>query len=398
MVTKSSLTEKRNNIFKQMQDLNRRSVDGILSAEDQATFDKMFGETEQLRVAIENLNKMSEIDAMADTIEERVAAQPKEKPTYERSFVNWLKGTVQPEERAILQSGQVQYRGTDTQVVGTPGLGGYLVPEEWSNEIYKIMAAYGGILEVADIIPTDSGVTFNFPTTNDTVEAAIVTETTAHTVSDSTLTNNTLGSFMFSTGIMKASIQLLRDSKYNVAEWIRYTLGERMGKGTNTKFTTGAGTTEPFGVVTQSVLGATHSAISRAKLVELKYAVTSPYRKNAVWMMNSTSMGQIVALAIGSGDDRPLYVPSARDGEPDRIEGQRVIINEAMDSVDAGGADKYPVLYGDFKHFKVRRVGNFEIFPFNELYMASLEKAWLGYAAWDSKLFYTSAVKHLKTT
>lgn len=397
METISALNEKRNNTFKQMRDF-MTSRGGILSAEDQVTFNEMHADTEKFRIAIENQKKLSVIDTMADEIEERVAAQPKDKPTYERSFVNWIKGENHPEERAILAAGQVQKRGTDTQVVGTAGLGGYLVPQEWAMDIYKIMAAYGGVLQVCDIINTDSGVTFNFPITNDTVEAAIVTETTAHTVSDSTLTSTSLGSFMFSTGIMKASLQLLRDSKYNVAEWIKYTLGERMGKGTNKKFTTGAGTTEPYGVVTQSVQGATHSAISRAKLVTLKYAVTSPYRQNAVWMMNSTSMGQICALAIGSGDDRPLYVPSARDGEPDRIEGHPVIINEHMDSVDAGGADKYPVLFGDFKHFKVRRVGGFEIFPFNELYMASLEKAWLGYAAFDSKLFYTSAVKHLLTT
>lgn len=398
MVTKSSLIEKRNNIFKQMQDLNRRSVDGILSAEDQATFDKMYAETEQLRTAVENINKMAGIDEMADAVEERVAAQPKDKPTYERSFVNWIKGSVGPEERAILETGQVQYRGTDTQVVGTAGLGGYLAPQEWAMDIYKIMAAYGGVLQVCDIINTDNGNTYNFPITNDSIEAAIVTETTAHTVSDSTLTSTSLGSFMFSTGIMKASLQLLRDSKYNVAEWIKYTLGERMGKGTNKKFTTGAGTTEPYGVVTQSVQGATHSAISRAKLVSLKYSVASPYRINGTWMMNSTSMGQVCALAIGSSDDRPLYVPSPRDGEPDRIEGHPVVINEHMDSVDAGGADKYPVLFGDFKTYKVRRVGGFEIFPFNELYMASLEKAWLGYAAFDGKLFYTSGVKHLLTT
>lgn len=397
METKSSLNEKRNQTFKQMQDL-MTSRGGILSAEDQATFDKMFGVTEEYRIAAENLKKLEAIDNMAEAIEERVADQPKDKPTYERSFVNWFKGQLTPEERSLLQTGQVQYRGTDTQIAGTDGLGGYFVPETWANEIYKIMSTWGGVLRVCDIIDTAQGGTMNFPTTNDTVKAAVVAEGTSNTVSDSTLTNITLGDFMYGTGIMKASIKLLRDSKYDVARWIRETLGERMGKGTNYDFTVGAGTTLPYGVATQSVQGATHSAITRAKLVELKFSVASPYRERGVWMMNSTSLGQIAALALGSGDDRPLYQVSAIAGEPDRIEGQQVIINEDMVSVDSGGADRKCVLFGDFKQYKVRRIGGFEIFPFNELYMASLEKGWLGFAAFDGKLFNTSAVKHLLTT
>ncbi|MFZ7152486.1 MAG: phage major capsid protein [Bacteroidota bacterium] len=399
--TKSQLYEQRNNLFKQMEDLikTRSTADG-LSAEDQATYDKMLADEKKLRQQIENLKALDEIRGFSDGVEERVAEQPKDKPTYERAFVNWIKGAerMSAEERAILDSGYTQFRGTATQVVGTPGLGGYLVPEEWANDIYKFMSVWGGVLQVCDIIDTASGGTMNFPATNDSVEAAVVTEANASVVSDTTLTNITLSSFMYTTKIMKASIQLLRDSKYDVARFIRETLGERMGKGTNKDFTTGAGTTVPYGVVTQSTQGATHSAISRAKLVGLKYSVAEPYRMNGTWMMNSTSMGQIVALTLGSGDDRPLYIPSPRDGEPDRIEGRPVVINEHMDSVDSGGADKYPVLYGDFKQFKVRRIGGFEIFPFNELYMASLEKAWLGYAAFDSKLFNTAAVKHLLTT
>lgn len=290
----------------------------------------------------------------------------------------------------------MQFRGTATQIAGTTTLGGFLVPQSWADEIYKIMTAWGGVLGVCRIMDTESGETYNFPVTNDTVEARVITESEASVVADSSLTNITLASFMFSTDIMKASIQLLRDSKYDVVGWIKETLGERMGKGTNRKFTTGAGTTEPLGVATASTLGATHTTVTKAKLMELKYAVTSPYRINGRWMMNSATLGTIAAIAIGSADDRGLWQPNMTLGEPDTILGHPVVVNEHMESISAD--DTRPVLFGDFKQFRVRRIGGFEIFPFNELYMPNLHKAWLGYAAFDSKLFNTAAVKHLLTT
>lgn len=396
-MTRTALVEKRNNLFNQMEDLKKRAVDGILPAEDHATFMRMFNETKQLKEMAEAAEAMAQIQSFGEKVEERTQKDEHAgKVTHEGAFTKWLRGgQLDAQEREFLQPA-MQFRGTATQIAGTPGLGGYLVPQSWADEIYKIMTAWGGVLGVCRMIDTDSGETFNFPVTNDTEEAVVIAESDANVVGDSTLTNITLGSFMFSTKIMKASIQLLRDSKYDVAGWIRETLGERMGKGTNRKFTTGAGTTEPLGVATASTLGATHTTVTKAKLMELKYAVTSPYRINGRWMMNSATLGTIAALAIGSADDRGLWQPNMTLGEPDSILGHPVVVNEHCESISAD--DTRPVLFGDFKQFRVRRIGGFEIFPFNELYMPNLHKAWLGYAAFDSKLFNTAAIKHLLTT
>lgn len=397
--TIQAMNEKRNILANQMRSIP--SAEGVMTPENHTKFMQLYAETEQLRQSIEAAQLMAKVEAFGEKVEERTQRDEHAgKVTEEGAFLNWMRGSSlgDAELRTLRPAGQ-QYRGTDTQIKGTAGLGGYLVPQSWAPEIYKIMSDYSGVLKVCKFLDTETADTFNFPVTNDTEVAALITESAGLTVGDSTLTNITLGGYMYSTKIIKASIQLLRDSKYNVAEWIRYTLGERMGKGLNLALTSADGSSKPHGVVSASTQGATHSAITRAKLVELKFSVPSPYRQSGVWMMNSTSLGQICALAFGSGDDRPLYqTGDASKGEPDRIEGHAVVINENMDSVDGGGADKYPVVFGDFKQYIVRRVGDMEIFPFNELYMANLHKAWTGYQAFDAKLFYTSAVKHLLTT
>lgn len=396
--TIQAMNEKRNILANQMRSIP--SAEGVMTPDNHTQFMKLFAETEQLRQSIEAAQLMAKVDAFGEAVQERTQRDEHAgKVTEEGAFLNWMRGyELNPQERSVLRPAG-QARGTDTQVVGTPGLGGYTVPTTMASTLYKIYADHSGMLQAADVMNTSSGETYNFPITNDTAVARLLAESGPIAVSDSTFTNIALGGYMYTSDIIKQSIQVLRDSKFNLVKWATETLGERMGRGFNLALTSADGSAKPQGIVGVSTQGATHSAISRAKLVELKFSVPSPYRQRGVWMMNSTSLGQICALAFGSGDDRPLYqVGDATKGEPDRIEGHPVIINEDLLSVDGGGADRYPVLFGDFKQFRVRIVGDLEIFPFNELYMANLHKAWMAYQAIDSDLFYTSAVKHLLTT
>jgi predicted phage gp36 major capsid-like protein len=85
----------------------------------------------------------------------------------------------------------------------------------------------------------------------------------------------------------------MQDNSINLPQLLGRLLGERLGRITNTHFTTGTGTGQPNGVVTaatftQATTG-NATTITFANLVALYHSVDPAYRGNAKWMMNDNS-------------------------------------------------------------------------------------------------------------
>ncbi len=397
MPTLNELNEQRQNIAIQMRDLKSRAdkEKRSLSADEQTQFNTMYSQVESLKQQAENEKRMKLVDDMSEGIVDRVS-DPKA-DSYERSFCEWLQKRERTDMKhmQVLEKGIVtEQRGTNPQTTGTDSLGGYLIPTEWENDILKIMTTYGTIYGLADVFNTANGNKLIQVTGEDTEKAYIVAEhASAVGIKDTSFAKVELDSYMYSTGLIKASIQVIRDSKYDLVAYIRDTLAQRMMIGTNEHFTTGDGSSKPRGVHTASTLGATSASITRNKLVELKMSVDQAYRNNGTYMFNSANASAIMQLAFGTGDDRPMWqLGDITKGMPDRLEGHPVYINDWLPAATTG---LKPVLFGDFKKYRIRQVGSYELFAFNEAYMGTLEKAWMGFAAFDGDLFVTKAVKHL---
>ena len=63
------------------------------------------------------------------------------------------------------------------------------------------------------------------------------------------------------------------------------------------------------------------------------------------------------------GDNRPLWLPSIREGLPATLHGYPLVVNGHMDAVAAG---KIPVLFGNFSYYGIRTVSNVELFRFQD--------------------------------
>ena len=85
--------------------------------------------------------------------------------------------------------------------------------------------------------------------------------------------------------------------------------------------------------------------------VNLRQKVNRRYRRNmrGRYMLNDDSFTDLLTQL--DGDQRPLWLPSTREGAPNRIYGDPYTVNDDMPNNED---TKKPVAYGDFSAFKVR--------------------------------------------
>ena len=110
-------------------------------------------------------------------------------------------------------------------------------------------------------------------------------------------------------------------------------------------------------------------------------------------MMHDNVASAIRALGFGSSNDFPIFVPSMEAGQPDRIMGVPVYINNDMESSIATG--KKTVIAADFSKYVVRNAGGVQFVRLNERYMDELEIGYVSYARKDGAVLDSRAVKHL---
>ena len=273
---------------------------------------------------------------------------------------------VEPEVRNVLK----EYR---VQVGSTNSAGGYTVPTELATFIVESMKAFGPMFTnpLFTSIETAAGNPFNIPTLDDTtVTAEAHTEGTQPTDDggkDATFGQKTLNAYAFNTEWVRWSAELNADSVFNMESLLGRLLGERMGRIANAKLTTGSGSSDVEGIVTNSAAGVTAAsatAVTADEIIDLVHSVDPAYRQspNAAIMMNDSTLKAIRKLKDGNGN----YLWQMGDfqiGTPQNILGYPVVVNQDMDSIATA---KKTILFGDMSRFYVRKVGQPSIYVARE--------------------------------
>ena len=281
----------------------------------------------------------------------------------------------------------------------TTTAGGFTIPEGFSNEIESGLKAYGGMFEASRIYPTTSGNDLPWPTENNTSQKGeILAENEQVNEQDLVFASVTLKAHMYSSKLVRISLQLLQDSAFPMESVVGGKLAERIGRITNEHFTTGAGTTQPRGVVTASSAGKVAAATTTftfAEVLDLKHSVDPAYRRNARFMFSDATLSAIKKLSIGTADARPLWQPSFVVGEPDRVDGDLYTINQ--DVADFGTAGNKFMLYGDFSKYIIRQVLGYQVMVLRERYADYHQVGILGFARFDGNLIDAGAgaIKHM---
>lgn len=300
------------------------------------------------------------------------------------------------EHRAVLQRAEVR-----AQTAGTNSAGGYTVPVELAAFIEKAMIASGPMYDsnLFTVINTTGGNTFNIPTVNDTAVTAVA-HTEGGSVTDDgskdvTFGQAQLGAYAFDTAWVRWSYELANDSILNVESLLGELLGERLGRIANSKLTTGSGSSDVEGIVTNSTLGKTAAAVAAVtadEIIDLIHSVDPAYRSSpsTAIMMNDSTLAAVRKLKDGQGNYL-WQMGNYQAAVPQNILGYNVVVNQAMASLATGAK---VMLFGDMSKFYVRKVGAPTLFVARERFAP--DYGILGYARFDGVLANTAAIKHLK--
>jgi HK97 family phage major capsid protein len=279
----------------------------------------------------------------------------------------------------------------------TTTAGGYLVSAEMNRALEEARLYFGPMLQVADIIRTETGATLPFPTFNGTAtKGRILGINTQVTATDPAFGVMNLGAFKYSSDMVLVPEELIQDSGVPLSSFLGKALGERIGRILNEHFTTGTGTTLPFGVAVQATavnlgtgtatgFGSSSDGTAYRNILKILHGVDIAYRNagpSVGWMMNDIVLQELAGFTDTTG--RPLWVPSLVAGEPDRLLGYRIFINNDMVSTAANLARR--VLFGDFSAYKVREVRDVAVLSSRDRFIDFHQTAFLAFGRYDGNL------------
>lgn len=387
------------------------------AAEIEGEFDRMMAEHDQIGTRMERLQKLEDAEKRTNAGDPR---RPKGGDgevrngdgdgvsEYKDVFTKAMRfgvAELAPEERSVLVSGRSRDKEVELRAQATaPGTaGGYAIPQGFSAEIDKALAAWGPMLDenVARQYPTASGNPIPWPTNDDTAQRGEQhTENGAVTddgSGDVTLGQKTLNAYLYDSKVVKVSLELLQDSFFSMEGLLTDLFGERLGRTGNDVLTVGDGTNKPFGVVAASSLGKTAAAVAAItgdELIDLQHSVDPAYRSSpkCYWQFNDTTLASIRKLKDGQGN----YLWAMGDvtkGAPDLILGKPYKVNQAMASLATGNKT---VIFGDHSKYIVRRVGDMQMIALRERYMDALQVGFIAFMRLDGELLDSRAIKHLK--
>lgn len=366
-----------------------------LNAEEKAKFDKMEADAQAIMSEIDIIERTAEMkkELAAKTEAREAAPKATRKGAFEKYLRNGM-GALNSEERSLM----TEMRGTSTQVAGTDSLGGFLVPQDFSNELDMALEFTGEVERLAKKLNTAGGALLDYPTVNDTAtDANLISEAAAVTVQDVTFANKQLSAYNYASQV-RVSMQLLQDNAFDLNAFLVEAMGERIARATNAAFTTGTGSSQPQGIITGSVAGktaASATAITADEVLDLIYSIDPAYRNKESFglMAHNNVISAIRALGIGSANDFPIFIPSMEAGQPDKLFGHNIYYNNDMASSIATG--EKTLLAADFSKFVVRSAGGIQMVRLNERYMDELEVGFVAYARKDAAVLDSRAVKHL---
>lgn len=303
---------------------------------------------------------------------------------YKKAFWNVTrhKDRITPEMRNALQE------GTDSE-------GGYLVPDEFEKSLVTGLSLAAVIRSHAHVITTSSGL-HKIPVVAAHGSAAWIDEEGAYTESDETFGQVQLDAHKVGT-VIKVSEELLNDSAFDLEGYIRSEFIRRIGDKEEEAFLNGNGTAKPTGILNTTggaqvgVTAAGATAITADELIDLYYSLKAPYRKNAVWVLNDSTVKVIRKLKDSNGNY--LLQPALKDGEVSTILGRPYFTSEHAPEIAAGAKT---VIFGDLSYYWIGDRQGISFRRLNELYAGNGQVGFLASKRLDGKTVLPEAIKVLQ--
>ena len=145
------------------------------------------------------------------------------------------------------------------------------------------------------------------------------------------------------------SNSMLEDSTFDIGQLLAFEFAEEFGHLEGTAFVNGASQLSPSGFMQDANVGYTPgtdaSAIKADGLIDLYHAIKAPYRANAVFGMNSSTLGAIRKLKDTAGNYL-VAMQGINNAPVTTLLGRPIV--EMPDMPDIG-SNTYPIIFGDFQ-------------------------------------------------
>ena len=369
---------------------SKQGANGLMSAEDAATYDRMEAEVVDLGKEIDRLERQAVIDAeLAKATSTPITNKPNAQVAgetktgratdeYKRAFWNNMRNRNSYEIQNALS-------------IGTDSEGGYLVPDEYEKKLVEALEDEVFFRSLATVIKTSSG-DRKIPIVTSKGEAAWIDEGGQFPESDDSFGQTSIGAHKLAT-MIKVSDELLNDSVFNIEQYISKEFGRRIGTKEEEAFFIGDGTGKPIGIFNktggaETGVTAASTGITFDDVMDLYYSLRAPYRNKATWILNDSTVKAIRKLKDGNGNY--IWQPSVREGEPDRILNRPYRTSIYVPELAAGSR---VMAFGDFSYYWIADRQGRSFKRLNELYATTGQVGFLASERVDGKLILPEAVK-----
>ena len=301
-MTINELREKRNQAWEAAKAFveTKKDKDGLLSDADRQAYAQMEQKVKDYGAEIERMERQEAIDReMSAATSTPITTKPtatvapktetkvgRASDAYKDAFWNVTRSrdAVSYEVRNALQV------GVDTE-------GGYLCPDTFENQLVTGLTAKNVVRGLAHVISTSSG-QHKIPVVANRGTASWVEEEGPIPEGDDTFGQQYIGAHKVGT-LIKVSEELLSDSAFDLEAYFVAEFARRIGNKEEEAFLNGDGAGKPTGILNDAEVGVTTAsgtAITADELIDLFYSLPAPYRANAVWVMNDSTMRYIRKL------------------------------------------------------------------------------------------------------
>lgn len=375
----------------------KRGTDGLISAEDEATYNKMEADVIALGKEIDRLEKQAILDAelnapMANPLTGKPANPKLEGKTgratdeYRKAFWNAMR----------TRAGE----GLDPTVknalkIGTDSEGGYLVPDEFERTLVEALEDENIFRRLAKVITTASG-DRKIPVVASKGTASWIDEEGTIPESDDSFGQVSIGAYKLGT-MIKVSEELLNDSVFQLEPYISREFARRIGNKEEEAFFIGDGSGKPTGILSATggaqlgVTTAGATAITLDEVLDLFYSLKAPYRNKSVFIMNDSTVKAIRKLKDGQG--QYLWQPSIQAGTPDTILNRPLFTSSYVPAIAAGAKT---IAFGDFSYYWVADRQGRVFKRLNELFAVTGQVGFVATQRVDGKLILPEAIKVLQ--
>lgn len=389
-----ALREHSTELSRQARELLANKGEQVWSTDDQKKFDAIMDEQERVAGQISAHQRM--LDNRAETQFTDATGKPKDdrEATVKAAYETYLRKA--PKDMTPEEVGAIR----NTMSTTTGSQGGFTVDPIISAAFIDQLADYAGMRRVADNIRTATGVQISYPTTDGRTEIGeIVAQNATASALDPSFGTVAIGAFKFSSKIIAIPIELLQDTTIDIVALVNKRMRDRIGRIQNNKFTVGAGTTEPNGLVSAASVGVTAATGNTTTLVydnlvdlidsiDIAYAAEGGFQ----WSMSQTLRRVVRKIKDTAG--RPIFLPgygSIEEGFGDSLLGYAININNDM-PVPAANAKS--LSFGQHKKYLTRDAMDVTLFRFEDsAYMTKGQVAFLAWARADGNLLDNAAVK-----